>query len=115
MTNLKNQVQLIGRLGTEPKMQELSNGSKKVSFSLATNERYKNKAGEWVSETQWHQVVAWNATASYAQSYISKGDEVMLKGKLVHRSYEDKNGVARYVSEVVCDRMMKLSKNEKAA
>lgn len=115
MKNLRNQVQLIGRLGADPEMNELSTGNKKAHMRIATSETYKNKSGEKVTDTQWHNVVAWNATANYAKSYLTKGTEVMIQGKLVSRSYEDKNGSTRYITEVVADQMMILQKKEAVA
>jgi single-strand DNA-binding protein len=115
MKNLRNQVQLIGRLGADPEMNEFTTGSKKVHMSIATSEIYKNKSGEKVTDTQWHNVVAWNGTATYAKTYLKKGTEVMEIGKLVNRSYEDKNGTTRYITEVVADQMMIIQKKEDKA
>ena len=115
MKNLRNQVQLIGRLGADPEMNEFNSGIKKVHMSIATSETYKNKSGEKVTDTQWHQVVAWNGNANYAKAYLTKGTEVMIQGKLVSRSYEDKNGTTRYVTEVVADQMLILHKYEAKA
>ncbi len=115
MKNLRNQVQLIGRLGADPEMSEFSTGSKKTNMSVATSETYKNKSGEKVTDTQWHHVVAWNGNANYAKAYLTKGTEVMIQGKLVSRSYEDKNGTTRYITEVVADQMMIIQKKEAVA
>jgi single-strand DNA-binding protein len=112
MKSLRNQVQLIGRLGADPEMREFSNGNNKVSISVATSDFYKNKAGELVTETLWHHVIALNVTVKYIEKYMSKGTEVMVQGKLTHNSYEDKNGITRYVTEVVADQVMILSKKE---
>lgn len=112
MRNLRNQVQLIGRLGADPEMTELSTGSQKAFMSIATSETYQNKSGEKVTDTQWHNVVAWNGNAKYAKSYLTKGTEVMVQGKLVNRSYEDKTGTTRYVTEVIVDQMLILNKKE---
>ena len=112
MKSLRNQVQLIGRLGADPEMREFSNGNNKVSISVATSDFYKNKAGEQVTDTQWHNVVAWNGTGKYIQKYMTKGTEVIVQGKLSHNSYEDKNGITRYVTEVVADQVMILTKKE---
>ena len=114
MKNLRNQVQLIGRLGADPEVNEFSTG-KKAHMRIATSETYKNKSGEKVTETQWHNVVAWNGNANYAKAYLTKGTEIMIQGKLVSRSYEDKNGTTRYITEVVTDQMMILKKKEVAA
>jgi len=112
MKNLRNQVQLIGHLGADPEMKEFSTGSNKVNMSVATSETYKNKSGERVTDTQWHQVIAWNGTAKYAHSYLTKGTEVMVQGKLVSRSYEDKEGKTKYITEVVADQLLILHKKE---
>jgi len=111
MKNLRNQVQLIGRLGADPEVNEFSSG-KKAHMRIATSETYKNKSGEKVTDTQWHNVVAWNKSADYAQNYLSKGTEIMVVGKLVNRSYEDKNGITRYITEVVADQMTIMQKKE---
>jgi single-strand DNA-binding protein len=111
MKNLRNQVQLIGRLGADPEVSEFSTG-KKAHMRIATSETYKNKSGEKVTDTQWHNVVAWNKSAEYVQNYLKKGVEVMVVGKLVNRSYEDKNGITRYITEVVADQMTIMQKNE---
>jgi len=113
MKNLRNQVQLIGRLGADPEMHEFSNGNSKVSINLATSETYKNKAGDQITDTQWHNVIAWNGTGKYIKSYMTKGTEIMVQGKLAYSSYEDKNGVTRYITEVVANQVMILSKKEK--
>ena len=114
MKSLRNQVQLIGRLGADPEMREFSNGNQKVSINIATSDTYKNKGGDQITDTQWHNVVAWNGTGKYIHKYMTKGTEVMIQGKLTHSSYEDKNGITRYVTEVVADQVMILSKKEKS-
>lgn len=113
MKNLRNQVQLIGRLGADPEISEFSTGNQKAFMSIATSETYKNKSGEKVTDTQWHHVVAWNGNAKYAKNYLTKGTEVMVQGKLVNRSYEDKTGTTRYVTEVVVDQMLILDKKDR--
>ncbi len=113
MKSLRNQVQLIGRLGADPEMKEFSNGNSKVSMNIATSETYKNKAGDQITDTQWHNVIAWNGTGKYIKNYISKGTEIIIQGKLTHNSYEDKNGITRYITEIVADQVMILSKKEK--
>jgi single-strand DNA-binding protein len=115
MKSLRNQVQLIGRLGADPEMREFANGNQKVSINIATSDFYKNKAGEQVTDTQSHNVVAWNGTGKYIKNYMTKGTEVMVQGKLTHSSYEDKNGITRYITEVVADQVIILTKKEKEA
>ncbi len=107
MNALRNKVQLIGHLGADPESKEIEGGKKLVKFSLATNETYKNSAGEKVTETQWHNLVAFGKVADVAEQYLNKGSEVVVEGKLVTRNYVDKEGVKRYFTEVqVSDLLM---------
>lgn len=110
MNSLKNKVQLIGHLGNDPEMVTLENGSKLAKFSLATNETYKNTEGEKVTDTQWHNIVAWGKIAEIAENYLSKGKEIMVEGKLMSRSYETKEGEKRYITEVKCNELLMLGK-----
>ncbi|MGB5172829.1 single-stranded DNA-binding protein [Eudoraea sp.] len=110
MNALRNKVQLIGHLGQDPEIIILDNGGKLAKFSIATNENYKNSEGEKVTETQWHQIVAWGKTAEIAENYLSKGKEIALEGKLVHRSFENKEGEKKYVTEVKCNELLMLGK-----
>jgi single-strand DNA-binding protein len=100
MKNLRNSVQLIGRLGQDPEVKKLTSGKTLTTFSLATSDSYKNAQGEKVEDTQWHNVVAWGKTAEIAGDYLKKGQEVAIEGKLVHRSYETSAGEKRYVTEI---------------
>ena len=115
MNALKNRVQLIGHLGQDPEVKHLDNGSTLARFSLATTERYKNKNGERVEDTQWHNVVIWGNLAEIAEQYLQKGKEVALEGKLNHRSYEDTEGNKRYVTEIVVSEFLMLGKKGQAA
>lgn len=108
MNNLKNKVQLIGNLGNAPEIINLESGKKLAKFSVATNESYRNTKGEWVQETQWHNLVAWGKTAEIAEKYLNKGTEVAIEGKLTNKSYEDKNGVKKYITEVVVNELLML-------
>lgn len=108
MSTLKNKVQLLGHLGGDPEVVSLESGKKLVKFSLATNETYKNAEGEKVTNTDWHNIVAWNKTAEIIEKYLHKGSEVMVQGKLTSRSYETKEGEKRYVTEVVCNELVML-------
>ncbi|RKF04935.1 single-strand binding protein [Tenacibaculum lutimaris] len=108
MNALKNRVQLIGNLGNTPEVITLESGKKLAKFAIATNETYKNSQGEKVTDTQWHNVVAWNKTAEIIEKYLEKGKEVMIEGKLTSRSFEDKEGNKRYVTEVVCNELLML-------
>lgn len=110
MNSLKNKVQLIGNLGNDPEMVTMENGSKLAKFSLATNETYKNAEGERVTDTQWHNIVAWGKIAEIAENFLSKGKEVVIEGKLMSRSYETKEGEKRYITEVKCNELLMLGK-----
>lgn len=108
MSTLRNKVQLIGNLGNDPEIITLDSGKKLAKFNIATNETYKNAQGEKVTDTQWHNVVAWGKTAEIIETYITKGKEVAVEGKLTSRSYEDKEGQKRYITEVVCNEILML-------
>lgn len=108
MSTLRNKVQLIGNLGNNPEIITLESGKKLAKMSIATNESYKNAQGEKVTDTQWHNVVAWNKTADIIENYLQKGSEVAIEGKLTNRSYEDKDGVKKYITEVVCNELLML-------
>ncbi len=110
MNSLKNKVQLIGNLGNDPEIVTMENGSKLAKFSLATNETYKNAEGEKVTDTQWHNIVAWGKIAEIAENFLSKGKEVVIEGKLMSRSYETKEGEKRYITEVKCNELLMLGK-----
>ena len=108
MNALRNTVRLIGNLGSDPEVREFENGKKLVRFSLATNETYKNEKGEKVTETQWHNLVAWGRSAGVVEKYLKKGQEVAIEGKLTTRSYMDKEGHKRYVTEIVVNDLLML-------
>jgi single-strand DNA-binding protein len=106
MNSLRNRVLLIGRLGAQPETKTLSTGGSMARFSLATTEVYKNDKGERVSETQWHNLVAWGKVAVIAGKLLEKGREVAIEGKLVTRNYTDKEGIKRYTTEVVVNDLL---------
>ncbi len=108
--NLRNKVQLIGNLGMDPEVKEMKNGRKMATFSLATNETYKNNAGEKVTDTQWHNIVIWGQAAGIAERFLQKGSEVAVEGKLINRSYTDKEGNKRYVTEIEVRDLLLLGK-----
>ncbi|MEM8999515.1 MAG: single-stranded DNA-binding protein [Bacteroidota bacterium] len=110
MNALRNKVQLIGNLGNDPEIVNLENGNKLARFSLATNETYRNGEGEKVTDTQWHNIVAWGKTATLIENYLIKGKEVALEGKLISRSYEAKSGEKKYVTEIRCHEILMLGK-----
>ena len=96
-----NKVILLGHLGKDPEVKKLDSGKSVANFSLATSEVYKNKEGEKVTNTEWHNIVLWSPLAEIAESYLKKGSQLYLEGKISNRSYEDKDGVKKYISEVV--------------
>jgi len=108
MNALKNRVQLIGNLGNEPEIIVMESGRKLAKFAIATNETYKNANGEKVTDTQWHNIIAWNKTAEIIEKYVQKGHEIMIEGKLTSRSYETKEGEKKYITEVVCNELLML-------
>jgi single-strand DNA-binding protein len=110
MNSLRNKVQLIGNLGNDPEIITMENGNKLAKFSVATNESYKNGDGEKVTDTQWHNIVAWGKMAEIAESYLVKGKEVIIEGKLMSRAYETKEGEKRYVTEIKCNELLMLGK-----
>jgi single-strand DNA-binding protein len=107
---MRNKVQLIGHVGQEPEIKNLEGGKKVANITLATNEVYYNDKGEKVEQTEWHRISAWGKTAEIIEKYVTKGKEIAIEGKLTHRSYEDKNGEKRYVSEVVANELLLLGK-----
>ncbi len=107
MNNLRNKVQLIGNAGMEPEIKDV-NGSKLAKLSIATNETYTNKSGERVTDTQWHNIVAWGKTAELIERFVTKGKEMAIEGKLNTRSYEDQDGKKRYVTEIIMNDFLLL-------
>ncbi|MBF6641566.1 single-stranded DNA-binding protein [Flavobacterium sp. J49] len=110
MNAMKNRVQLIGHVGQEPEVKTLDGGRKVANITIATNDYYTNDKGEKVENTEWHKVVAWGKTAEIIEKYVTKGKEIAIDGKLSHRSYDDKDGTKRYVTEVVVNDLLLLGK-----
>jgi single-strand DNA-binding protein len=104
---MKNRVQLIGHVGQEPEIKNLESG-KLANLSIATNENYTNAKGEKIEQTEWHRITAWGKTAEIIEKYVSKGKEIAIEGKLSHRNYEDKDGIKRYVTEIVATEILLL-------
>jgi len=111
---MKNQVRLIGNLGTDPEIKEVGTNRKLAKLSLATNESYRNDKGEWVTETQWHNLVGWGRMVTVSEKYLKKGSEIAVEGKLNNRSYVDKEGHKRYFCEIVISDMVVLGNKSKA-
>jgi len=112
MYTIKNKVQLIGNLGNAPEVKNMEGGKKLAKFSIATNENYKNLKGERVTETQWHNIVAWGKVAEIVEKYLAKGTEVAVEGKLVYRNYTDKDGVKKYYTEIQVSELLLLSNKQ---
>lgn len=108
MNALVNKVQLIGNLGKEPEVKTLESGKKMARFSVATSESYRNAKGEKVTETQWHNLVAWGKLAEIVEKYLVKGKEVAIEGKLINRSYNDKDGNKKYITEIQVNELKML-------
>jgi single-strand DNA-binding protein len=108
MNALRNKVQLIGNVGNEPEIKALDGGKKLAKLVIATNEVYYNEKNEKITDTQWHNVIAWGKTAETIEKYVGKGKEIAIEGKLTHRTYDDKNGEKRYYTEVVANEILLL-------
>ncbi len=107
MASLNNKVHLIGNLGKDPDVKEFDNGRKVAKFPLATTESYKNEKGEKLSETTWHNLVLWNGLAGVAEKYLTKGKEIAVEGRIVHRDYE-KDGEKKWITEIIVSQMQML-------
>jgi len=101
MKTICNNVQLIGFLGKDPEIKNFEDGKKLAKVTLATSDRYKNAKGEWVTETQWHNLVAWGKQAETMERFLKKGSELTVRGRISNRNYEDKEGIKRYFTEIV--------------
>jgi single-strand DNA-binding protein len=115
MYALKNKVQLIGNLGNAPEVKTTESGKKLARFSVATNESYRNAKGEKVTETTWHNLVAWGKVAEIAEKYLTKGKEVAIEGKLINRSYTDKDGNKKYITEVEVNEILMFGGDKPAS
>ena len=105
-----NRVMLIGNLGKDPDVQHLEGNIAVAKFSLATTETYKDRAGKLISQTEWHTVVLWRGLAELAQKYLHKGSRIYVEGRLRTRSWEDKEGLKKFATEVVGDNLIMLDK-----
>ena len=103
-----NKVILIGNLGKDPEVRHLEGGTTVVNFPIATTESYKDKSGQRQSQTEWHNIVLWRGLAEVAAKYLKKGNQVYIEGKLRSRSWEDKEGNTRYITEIVGDNLTML-------
>jgi single-strand DNA-binding protein len=107
-----NKVTLIGHLGKDPEIRTLENGTKVGTFSLATNENYKDKNDTWQTITEWHNIVVWRGLAERAERELKKGNLAYIEGKITHRKYNDKDGVERSTTEIVANSVNSLEKRE---
>jgi single-strand DNA-binding protein len=114
MNALKNKVQLIGNLGNAPEVRNTENGKKLARFSVATNESYRNAKGEKITETQWHNLIAWGKVADIAEKYLAKGSEVAIEGKLMNHNYIDKEGNKKYFTEIQVHELLLLGSKASA-
>lgn len=110
MNALRNKVQLIGRLGQDPEIITFDDGNKLAKFSMATDDSYKDKNGDKVERTDWHNVVVKGGLVKIVEEYVTKGKEIAIEGKLTTRSYETKDGEKRYINEIHCTELLLLSK-----
>ena len=110
--DIKNNVQLIGHLGGDPELRVSEKGKELCTFSIATSYKKKNEGGASVQKTEWHNIVAFSGAAVLAGTYLKKGSHIALNGSLRTRNYEDRNGVVKYVTEVVLDRLEFLGKKD---
>lgn len=107
-----NKVILIGNAGKDPEVRHLDSGITVASFSLATSETYKDKDGNKVTNTEWHNIVAWRKLAEIVEKYVKKGSSLYIEGKIKTRSYDDKDGVKKYVTEIFADQMQMLGSKQ---
>ena len=114
MNSLRNRVSLIGNLGADPEVKKFDSGKSVAKFTIATNDSYKDGDGKRVEETTWHNVVAWNGLAEIAGQFLKKGKEVAVEGRIVYRSYEDKEGVVKYTTEIVLNELLMLRNSKEA-
>lgn len=112
MSRLRNRIQLIGYLGTDPIVKTSNGGIKVSTLRLATKDLFKNKAGEWVDETQWHTLVIWGNLNTVVERYCQKGSELLIDGKLTYREYEDSNGDKKTITEIKVESILVMSKSK---
>lgn len=112
MNTLRNKVQLIGRLGQEPEIITFKDGNKMAKFSMATDDSYKDKAGNKVERAYWHNIVIKGGLVNVVENYVNKGQEIAIEGKLTNRSYETKTGEKRYLTEIMANELLLLGGNK---
>ena len=107
-----NKAILVGNVGKDPEVRHLEGGTSVARFTLATSDSYKNKSGEIVKNTEWHNIVAWRQLAELAEKYIRKGSQIYVEGKITNRQYDDKDGNKRFINEIVADNIRLLGRKE---
>ena len=107
-----NKVILVGNLGKDPELRYTSSGTAVATFSLATSERYKDRNGEQQEKTEWHNIVAWRNLAEICGKYLHKGKQIYIEGRIQTRSYDDRDGNKRYITEIVADQMQMLGSRD---
>ncbi len=107
---MKNQVSLIGRVGQDPEIKILDNGTKLAKFSLATNDYYVTRDGEKVEQTQWHNIIAWGKTAEVVEQYVGKGRLIGIEGKLEYRNFDGNDGKKVYITEIRANELLLLDR-----
>ena len=112
MMNPRNSVQLIGRLGTTPELKQTSQGKAFTQISIATAESYRDRNGTWIDKTEWHRITLWDKKAEVFCKRFTKGNEILIQGKLRTRQYEDSEGVKRTITEIVVMEFVAFSKNK---
>jgi len=112
--NSLNKVQLIGNLGKDPEVRYFDSGAVKASFPIATSERYTNREGQKVENTDWHNVVMWRGIAQVAEKYLKKGSKVYIEGKIKTRSYDDQDGNKKYITEIEAQNLIMLDRRDEA-
>lgn len=112
MNALRNKVQLIGRLGQDPEINTFPDGNKIAKFSMATDDSYKDKNGQKVERSYWHNIIVRGGLVNVVENYVEKGQQIAVEGKLTNRSWEDKDGIKRYMTEVVCNEILLLGKKD---
>jgi single-strand DNA-binding protein len=105
-----NKVLLVGNLGKDPELRYTASGTAVANFSLATTERYKDREGQTQEKTEWHNITAWRQLAEICGKYLQKGKQVYIEGRIQTRSYDDKDGNKRYITEIVADQMRMLGR-----
>lgn len=100
-----NRAILFGNVGKDPEVKRLESGKVVAKFSLATNKSYTNQQGKKITETAWHNIVLWGKLAELAEKYVKKGNSVIIEGEIAYRSYDDKDGNTKYITEIIGDKL----------